>query len=114
MNETVSRLKRIFARTPGERAFDRCLFPLAVFFVLSIVVGIIGESVLAVSLPSPVWLTWLGFALGLILAVLWFRALFSVISAWRDPSATILRFVSCVLLLPFAYLAFTFVSIPFR
>ena len=126
MNESVRRSKRIFARTPGEQAFDRCLFPFAASFLVTIVLFIIGgirhrspshtrsESALAVQLPDPVWLPWLYFALGLVLAGLWFRALLSLISAWRDPSATVLRFVSCVLLLPFAFMAFTFLSTPFR
>lgn len=122
VNSSFSTSKRIFARTPGERAFDRCLFPYAVFFMFGTALGIIGglrrrspshsrpESVLAVSPPSSAWFPWLTFGLGLILTVLWFRALISVIDAWHDPSAKVLRFVSCILLLPFAYAAFTLVS----
>src|SRR4051812_12968028 len=88
---TRHRRERIFARTPGERAFDRCLFPFALSFVVSIVLGIIGrfrhrspphpqtESALTTPLsipvppPTPVWHLWLCFAIGLVLAALWVR-----------------------------------------
>jgi hypothetical protein len=130
MRESISRSKRIFTRTPGERAFDRCLFPFAVSFVVSFVLGVIGgpwlrspsrpASELALTTPSqfplpiPSWHLWLYFALGLVGALLWLRALLTLIGAWRDPSAKIQRFACCFLLIPFASIVYILLSAPFR
>ena len=81
-------------RSPGERAFDLCFLPFAAFCVLafctvSIIRWLRGpyEARLAVvKSPPSAWLIWIPFGLGVLLGVLWVRALISVIRAWSDPS----------------------------
>lgn len=114
-------------RLPGEIAFDRCFLPLAALSLLhigQIVFGIItrrpgqyaplaGEP-LAAEMPPPDWQAWLWFALGLLLAVLWFRAMGTLVRAWRDPSSRVLRFSASVLLIPFAVVTGRLLLTPFQ
>jgi hypothetical protein len=120
-NQVVRKSRRL----PGEIAFDRCFFPIAALFTFNIVWWILSirqdqtfkpptEADLAAELPPPAWHLWLSFALGLVFAVLWFRALASVLRAWRDPSSRILRFSASVLLVPFAIAACRLLLTPFQ
>src|SRR5687767_12952065 len=99
-------------RLPGEIAFDHCFLPLVALSLFNIVFWIIArnlrpsepltEAQRAAEMPPPAWHASFWFALGLLLAVLWFRALVSLVRAWRDPSSKVLRFSAAALLLPFA------------
>ena len=115
------RTKRVFARTPGERAFDRCFFPLAIFFVGSVnltAIEIVRQQRSgsndtphrALALLSPEWLPWTSLIVGVLFSFLWVRALFSVIRSWDDPSARILRKVSCILLVSFAAVTYSLLT----
>jgi len=88
---------RKYGRTPGEKAFDRCFLPLAAVSVLGVVVGIIewmsdradkhvteatiGNALGPAPIPHSGWLVWFPFALGVLLAVLWVRAVVSLVAA---------------------------------
>ena len=120
-----NQVARKYGRTPGERAFDRCFLPFAAFFVLSLVFEVIAwrlrptskpptEAQLAAELPPPGWHLWLPFAFGLFLAVLWVRALITLVSVWRDPSSAVLRFSASVLLVPFAVVTSRLLLTPFQ
>jgi hypothetical protein len=108
-SKQVARKRR---RLPGEIAFDRCFLPLVALSLLNITLSIIEwrsspsepytEEQLAAQMPPPLWHAWLWFTLGLLLAVLWFRAVVTLARAWRDPSSRVLRFSASVLLIPFA------------
>ncbi len=106
------------ARTPGEIAFDRCFLPLAIPFVLLPIITSMA-SALQIPTESLFTLSQVGgksvpFALGLLFTALWARAFYSVIKGWGDPAAKVLRFVSMVLLLPFATLAYFLLKVPFQ
>lgn len=72
------------------------------------------EAGLATEIPPPAWQGWLLFGLGLVLVVLWFRALNSLTAAWTDPSSRVLRFSAAVLLVPFAAIAVRLLQTPFH
>ena len=121
----TKQVARKYGRTPGERAFDRCFLPFAAFFVLSIISEFIAwrlrppykpptEAQLAAELPPPAWHLWLPFAFGLLLAVLWVRALITLVSVWRDPTSRVLRFSASVLLIPFAVVTCRLLLTPFQ
>ena len=111
---------RKHGRLPGEVAFDRCFLPLAALSVLSILFQFIAWRLRAPYRPESeaeipaAWLVWLPFALGLLLAVLWVRALFSLVTTWRDPSSQVLRFSASVLLIPFAIVTCQLLLTPFH
>lgn len=111
---------------PGEIAFDRCFLPVAAYCAITFFVGVarlsaskssplpITEEALAAELPPPFWQAWVWFALGLLLAALWCRALVTLARAWRDPSSRIVRFPASVLLIPFAVVAYQLIVLPYR
>jgi len=121
---TAKQAARKHLRLPGEIAFDRCFLPLAALSLFNIIFAIITlrlspsepltEEQLAAEMPPPLWHAWLWFALGLLLAVLWFRAIVSLVRAWRDPSSRVLRFSASVLLIPFAVATFRLLLTPFQ
>jgi hypothetical protein len=74
----------------------------------------VGIAPVPAAIPHSAWLVWFPFALGLLFAVLWVRAITSLIAAWSDPSAKILRFCALILLIPFAAVAVEFLLVPFR
>jgi hypothetical protein len=107
-------------------AFDRCFLPLAALFLLSgaseaivyrnhAVHKVPTEEKLAAKLPvaPSEWEVWLPFALGLVLVVLWLRALLGLLGTWSDPSFRVLRFSASVLLVPFALVACHLLRLPF-
>src|SRR5829696_8475663 len=107
-------ISRKRGRLPGEVAFDRCFLPLIAISVITTAFeifhggftrssGSLSETDLAAQTPPPIWLPWSTFALGILMAVLWVRALTSLVWAWRDPSSRVLRFSASVLLIPFAF-----------
>lgn len=111
-------------RLPGEIAFDRCFLPVAALFVLNLISGTMSfrqyqtlkpptEAELAMQIPQAVPHVWLPFAFGLLLAVLWLRAIISLVGAWRDPSSRVLRFSASVLLVPFAVATCRLLGTPF-
>jgi hypothetical protein len=121
----IKQVPRKPRRLPGEIAFDRCFFPVAALFVLNVICGIITfrqyqtfepptEAELAVEIPQPAWHIWLPFVFGLLLAVLWFRALVSLVRTWRDPSSRVLRFSASMLLIPFAAVTCRLLLTPFQ
>ena len=105
---------------PGEIAFDRCFIPVAILATL----GGTEQAVRALWLgdaerlpeTSPRWAAyeWLWCGIGLAFACLWVRALLTLVRAWRDPSARILRFSASVLLIPFATAVWLLLRAPFR
>lgn len=120
----IKQVARKHRRLPGEIAFDRCFLPLVALSVLSIAFALISdwdhpsgwhyEKQLVSAMPPPIWHTWLWFALGLLLAALWFHAIVSLVRAWRDPSSRFLRFSASVLLIPFAVATFQLLFLPFH
>ena len=121
----TNQVARKRGRLPGEVAFDRCFLPLAALSILSIAYQIIAwrlrppykpptEAQLAAELPPPAWHLWLPFAFGLLLAVLWVRALITLVSVWRDPTSRVLRFSASVLLIPFAVVTCRLLLTPFQ
>lgn len=105
-------------RTPGEQAFDRCFLPVAALFVFHITTfltawGLYPHPYKLASIPVSSWELWTSFSIGVLLAVLWFRALASLVKGWRDPSSRVLRFSASVLLFPFALAVFGFLTAPF-
>jgi hypothetical protein len=125
VNERRSNVQRKAWRTPGERAFDRCFLPFAAFFILNIIAEFIlwrlraayeplaKAQAVANVLPPP-WHFWLPFAFGLILAVLWIRALIGLVRVWHDPSSRVLRFSASVLLIPFGIATCRLLVTPFH
>src|SRR5687767_6672648 len=110
-------------RLPGEVAFDRCFLPLVSFWIFNIVFFFVGqggpskprsEAELAAETPPPIWQAWLWFAIGLVLAAFWFRAVITLTRAWQDPSSRVLRFSASVLLIPFANSAYRLLLTPFQ
>jgi len=118
-------------RTPGERAFDRCFLPVAILpvatvFTLNIVSIFITwkthppykppckSDAIATPPSASVWLGWLSFGIGILLVVLWIRALVTLIGAWNDPSSKLLRFSALMLLIPFAAIALLLLQAPFH
>jgi hypothetical protein len=109
-----SPVPRKHRRLPGEIAFDRCFLPLVAVIVLQMVytaflwVPMMGssegltEEEVAAAIPPPLWHAWFWFTIGLLLAILWFRAIITLARAWRDPSSRVIRFAACVVLIPFA------------
>ena len=120
----ANQVARKHGRLPGEVAFDRCFLPLVALSVFNIVFAIIAdrgtpseslsEEQLAAEMPLPIWHAWLWFALGLLLAGLWFRAVVSLVRTWRDPSSRVLRFSASVLLIPFAVATCRLLLTPFQ
>lgn len=120
----ATQVARKHRRLPGEIAFDRCFLPLIALSLFNIAFAIITgrldqsepltEVKLAAPVPPPLWHAWLWFALGLLLAALWFRAIVTLARAWRDPSARVLRFSASVLLLPFAVVTYQLLLTPFQ
>ena len=121
----ANQVARKRGRLPGEIAFDRCFLPLATLSVLSFIVEFIAwrlrppykpetEAQLSAAIPPPAWHAWLPFAVGLLLAVLWVRALVSLVRVWRDPSSRVLRFSASVLLIPFAVVTCRLLHTPFQ
>ena len=90
------------SRSAGERAFDRCFFPFALYLFYLIALAAVFE-VPPSSDPDmpgvPPVFVWVLFALGILLSIHWVWALRSVIAAWRDPFARVLRFSSLALLI---------------
>jgi hypothetical protein len=105
------------------------LYPLVALFVGEVAVGIIGWTIgqssepgtdtdtgdvpVSAQIPHSAWLVWFSFALGLVLAILWVRAVAGLIATWADPSARILRFPALVLLVPFACVVVKLLLMPF-
>jgi hypothetical protein len=120
----INQVDRKRRRLPGEIAFDRCLLPLVALSFLNIIFGGIEwrlrpsgpltEAQLDAEMPPPLWHEWLWFALGLLLVVLWFRAVVTLVRTWRDPSSRVLRFSSSVLLIPFAVATYRLLLTPFQ
>ena len=112
--------------SPGERAFDRCFYPFGAVLALALA-GILGELFISytvthkphseaefeVTVPDPAWHTWLPFTLGVLLCIYWLWAFWSLLRAWRDPRARILRFSALFLLLFDASIAYLLLSSPF-
>jgi hypothetical protein len=65
-------------------------------------------------IPAPLWRFWVPFAFGLILAVLWIRALIGLLSVWHDSSSRVLRFSASVLLIPFGIATCQLLLMPFH
>ena len=105
MNTRQVARKRL--RLPGEIAFDLCFLPLVALTLFNIIFS--GDD-----WRPPFWHGWLWFGLGLVLAALWFRAVFTLVRAWRDPSSRVLRFSTLMLLFPFAVATSRFLLAPFR
>lgn len=111
-------------RLPGEIAFDRCFLPLVGLIIFSINFQVIlrklspsllhTEEQLAAALPAPSWPVWVWFAAGVVLALLWIRAVVTLTKAWHDSSSRILRFSAFVLLFPFAVCTYQLLVAPFR
>lgn len=111
-------------RLPGEIAFDSCFLPILALFLLNFTAILIGWIVrfaesrskgqLTAGMHPPHWHVWLWFALGLVFAGLWIRALIALIKAWRHPSSKILRFSASVLLIPLAVAAVCLLRVPFQ
>jgi len=128
MNPRPNGSSRKFRRLPGEVAFDRCFFPVAVMFCSGVIFNIIalahrnrlkdanirGDGLHPADVGAPhAWWLWFYFTLGVVLAVLWVRAFLTLIRDWRDPSARVLRFPAAVLLFPFAGTALIFLRLIF-
>lgn len=120
VNTTVRKRRRL----PGEIAFDRCFMPVVALFVLKLIFVLIElahehpnrlptEAELAAQLPPPAWQGWLFCGVGVVLAFLWVRAVVSLVRAWSDPSARVLRFVAVVLLVPFGIATCRYLLAPF-
>lgn len=114
-------------RSPGERAFDRCFYPFGVVLLLPVITMAIhlvvrpstphrqrSEAELAAAMPDPAWLSWIPFTLGVLLCAYWVWALWSVLRAWHDPAARILRVSSILLLLFDAGIILALISEPFQ
>ena len=89
------------SRSAGERAFDRCFFPFALYVVYMLALSAVLEYPPSPDpdMPGvPPIFVWVLFSLGLLLCTHWVWALRSVITAWRDPFARVLRFSSLGLL----------------
>ena len=122
--KTIPALRRP-RRLPGEIAFDRCFLPLVAVIVLQIIYRNASSEFFVASealnteeftatISPPLWHAWLWFTFGLLLAVLWVRAVLTLARAWRDPSSRVVRFSSCVVLIPFAIITFGLLLHPFR
>lgn len=112
-------MRATFSRSPGERAFDRCFYPFGAILGLWIV-GIFvdaffrdsgarklhSEAELSTAVPDPAWHAWLPYAISVILCGYWFWALLSVLRAWTDPRARILRLSALTLLIFYAGVAY--------
>ena len=112
------RSRSLHVRSPGERAFDRCILPSAVAVLLVLIQILVSmeevnhalheptEVELAAVAPDPIWhawipfmLIWIPFMFGILLAIYWVWAFRGVLRSWSDPVARILRFSSLGLLL---------------
>lgn len=112
----ASEATRKHGRTPGERAFDRCLLPLVALFGFSLINEFFAWRLrfpYKPQMPPLVWPAWLPFTVGLILAALWVRAVVSLVAVWRDPSSRVLRFSASILLIPFAFVTCHLLLTPF-
>jgi hypothetical protein len=89
------RIARIYGPTPGEMAFDRCLFPFVALFAFC------ASRPFEEQESLRAWFVWLDVALGVFAVVLWIRALIGLLQVWRDPSSRVLRFSASVLLFGF-------------
>jgi hypothetical protein len=99
----------------GERAFDRCFFPVAIYIAL-VLGAVILDTLLTDSdarVRQPEWLAWLLFACGALLSVHWLWALRGVIRSWHDPTARVLRFASLGLLFLAALIIAGLFYLPF-
>jgi len=97
-------------RSPGERAFDRCVLPTALVFGFTMVgcfLAALGKQAVKQAptdpdmgtwLPAAPWFIWLPFVCGILFAAYWLWALRSVMRSWADPVVRVLRFCSLSLL----------------
>ena len=73
------------SRSAGERAFDRCFFPLPLYLVHLLALGfayVVPSSADPDMTGVPPLYVWVLFSLGLLLGIHWVWALRSVIAAW--------------------------------
>jgi hypothetical protein len=104
-------------RSPGERAFDRCLFPFLLHLLQALALGVASlmDSRSDDGMPPvPRLIVWALFSLDLLLCGHWAWAFRSVIAAWRDPFARVLRFSSLGLLLLYTPIIVGILRLPFR
>lgn len=110
-------LARKNRRSPGEIALDQCFLPLVTFVVLLVTFVVFSlafnfiawgisppyrelmETRLAEGLLGTGWDGGISLVAGLCLALLWLRAVVTLIGVWRDPSSRILRFSASALLI---------------
>lgn len=122
MNALAAKSKR--RRLPGEVAFDRCFIPVAIIFVARMILAGVAvlyfgaskaptKAELAVQSLPIMGLTWLLPLAGLVLALLWLRAVWTLVRVWNEPSARVLRFPAMVLLIPFGLVARHLLLSPF-
>lgn len=106
-------------RTPGDRAFDRCFLPIVSIVVLEMPWAVISavspcDEKRLKHVPLYWWESLLPFLVGLGLTILWVRALRSLIEAWNDPSAKVIRFSASACLIVFGLIVIGLLRIPFR
>ena len=96
MNILTSEAYRSMGRSPGEQAFDRCLFAFGIYFLL--LPGLILFGCLLPdsdeSFGPPPLVLWCLFIIGTLTLIHWLWALRSVVRAWHDAPARVLRFAS--------------------
>ena len=100
-----------------ERAFDGCFFPFALYLLhlLALAVFLAETSDSGQEMPGvPPLLNWVLFSLGVLLSVHWIWAFRSVIAAWWDPYARVLRFSSLGLLFFAACIVWGLLRLPFH
>lgn len=99
-------------RTPGQRAFDRCFLPIA---AIAVIFMFGDHATTEKHIPvTPHWWLWFLFLIGLGLATLWVRALGSLIDAWNDPSAKVIRFSASACLIVFGLIVIGLLRVPFH
>jgi hypothetical protein len=81
-------------RSPGERAFDQCFYPVPLFVLLFVVRSILSPN----DLGLPAFPSWGTFSFGIMLSAYWLWAFYAVATAWHDPFARVLRFSSLAIL----------------
>ncbi len=112
--EPVSPLRTRGFRSAGERAFDRCLFPFVLHFIQAVLLGVVSTLNSDDDMPSvPQFVIWVMFGFDLLLCLHWAWAARSVIVAWRDPYAKVLRFSSLGLLLLYSPIIVGILRLPF-
>jgi hypothetical protein len=108
----MPRPRVIHGRSPGERAFDWCLLPYFLCFLVTLTsffrltihgrgnerVAMTGERP-SIIVPDPAWHPWIPFGIGILLAIYWVWTFRNLLRSWSDPFARVLRYCSVVLLL---------------